>query len=366
MKGTVQLIQANDDRHVLELPRQLELGFILAASSGGGRLKSQIVHPIDFTTICSIKALNSAWKKFSRCKKSRIDVSEFQKYLAKNINEIHQLLRTGEYTHGSYKQFKICDPKQRIIHKAMVQDRLVHQAIVSAVEPVFEEQFIYDSYSCRINKGTHAGVARLQLFLRRASHNNTEKVYVLKCDVRQFFASIDHKILIRLIEQKISDKQTLDLLKIIISSHYSSDNKGIPLGNVTSQLFANIYLHELDWFMKQKLGIKYYLRYCDDFVVISTNKEYLQSLIESIRQFLSSQLKLELHPNKVSIRPWDQGIDFLGYVSRPYVTSVRNKTKCRMLSRVNEGNISSYLGVCSHADGYRLSQIAKLVAWERQ
>jgi retron-type reverse transcriptase len=248
----------------------------------------------------------------------------------------------------------------------MVQDRLVHQAIVSAVEPVFEEQFIYDSYSCRINKGTHAGVARLQLFLRRASHNNTEKVYVLKCDVRQFFASIDHKILIRLIEQKISDKQTLDLLKIIISSHYSSDNKGIPLGNVTSQLFANIYLHELDWFMKQKLGIKYYLRYCDDFVVISTNKEYLQSLIESIRQFLSSQLKLELHPNKVSIRPWDQGIDFLGYVSRPYVTSVRNKTKCRMLSRVNEGNISSYLGVCSHADGYRLSQIAKLVAWERQ
>ncbi len=148
-------------------------------------------------------------------------------------------------------------------------------------------------------------------------------------------------------------------------SHGAELGKGIPLGNVTSQLFANIYLHELDWFMKQTLGIKYYLRYCDDFVVISTDRNYLQSLIEPIRQFLSGVLKLELHPDKLSIRSWDQGVDFLGYVLRPHAVSIRTKTKRRMLQRVNEANLSSYLGICSHADSYELAVLMRLVAWSR-
>ncbi len=269
------------------------------------------------------------------------------------------------YEHGRYQPFKICDPKQRQIHKANVRDRLVHQAVVSAIEPLFERRFIYDSYSCRVGKGTHAGVARLGLFLRQASHNNTKKVYVLKCDVRQFFASIDHEILMKQIEAKISDEQALQLLRTILLSHNAETGKGIPLGNVTSQLFANIYLHELDWFMKQTLGIKRYLRYCDDFVVVSTNQFYLQSLIESIRQFLMSTLRLELHPTKVSIRSWDQGVDFLGYVLRPHATSIRTKTKRRMLARVNQDNLSSYTGVCSHSNGYRLTQIVALIAWQK-
>lgn len=290
-------------------------------------------------------------------------MAEFQKNLAKIIIKIHNLLVSGKYTHGTYKQFKICDPKQRTIHKATVADRLVHQAIVSAIEPVFDKRFIYDSYSCRIGKGTHAGVQRLNLFLRQVSCNNTQKVYVLKCDVRQFFASIDHDILIQLIEKRINEKQTLNLIKIIINSHYSTDGKGIPLGNVTSQLFANIYLHELDWFIKQILGIKYYLRYCDDFVIVSTDKLYLQSLIELIRLFLANKLKLELHPNKISIRSWSQGIDFLGYVSRPHCITVRTKTKSRMLVRASEDNLSSYLGVCVHGNCYRLAQLVKILAW---
>lgn len=143
--------------------------------------------------------------------------------------------------------------------------------------------------------------------------------------MRQFFASIDHAILVRLIEARIGDVKTLQLLRTILRSHGADAGKGIPLGNVTSQLFANIYLHELDWFMKQKLGIKYYLRYCDDFAIIPTDKPYLQSLIEPIRQFLATELKLELHPVKVSIRPWSQGVDFLGYVLRPKATSIRRK-----------------------------------------
>lgn len=293
-------------------------------------------------------------------------MAEFHKNLTHNINTLHNLLVSGHYRHSDYQMFKICDPKQRTIHKATVSDRLVHQAIVSAIEPAFEGKFIYDSYSCRVGKGTHAGVSRLNLFLRQVSHNNSQRVYALKCDIRQFFASIDHEILIELIQNKISDVRTLDLIKIIIDSHSSTVGKGIPLGNVTSQLFANIYLHELDWFMKQTLGIKHYIRYCDDFVVISTDKSYLLSLIKPIRQFLSNELKLELHPNKISIRPWNQGIDFLGYVSRPHGTTVRTKTKRRMLKRVEENNLSSYLGICEHGDCYELSQLVTIIAWSKR
>jgi RNA-directed DNA polymerase len=313
----------------------------------------------------TIKALNLAWKKFSIGKKSRLDVVDYQKQLGRNVQHLNKTLLTGTYRHGIYQPFTICDPKTRRIHKATVRDRVVHQAIVSAIEPLFEKRFIYDSYSCRVGKGTHAGVARLGLFLRQASRNKTRKVYALKCDVRQFFASIDHGILMHFIEKRIDDERTLELLRTIVLSHGEETGRGIPLGNVTSQLFANIYLHELDWFMKQTLGIKHYLRYCDDFVIISTDEDYLNSLIEIVRKFLAGQLKLELHPNKVSISSWDQGIDFLGYVSRPYATSICTKTKRRMFARINDDNISSYLGICMHANAYRLSQVAQLRAWSR-
>ena len=141
--------------------------------------------------------------------------------------------------------------------------------------------------------------------------------------------------------------------------------RGIPLGNVTSQLFANIYLHELDWFMKQTLGVRRYIRYCDDFVVVSHDKQYLESLIEPIRIFLGIVLKLELHPHKVTVCSWEQGIDFLGSVFRPHAITLRTKTKRRMVARVTQRNLSSYMGICAHADAYRLGQVAQLVAWQR-
>lgn len=367
MKGTVKLIQAHNDRNVLKLPRQLELNLAFSVKAvGGGRISRNAVHSFDFTTISSEKALYAAWKKFSVGKKSRIDVAEYQKHLKINISNLYTDLLSGIYEHGKYQPFTICDPKTRKIHKATVRDRLVHQAVVSAIEPLFEKRFIYDSYSCRIGKGTHSGVARLSLFLRQASYNNTQKVYVLKCDVWQFFASIDHEILMRQIEARIDDEQTLQLLRTILLSHNAETGKGIPLGNVTSQLFANIYLHELDWFVKQTMGVKHYLRYCDDFVVISTDKDYLESIIDPIKQFLGDNLRLELHPNKVSIRSWDQGIDFLGYVLRPYATIIRTKTKKRMLVRVTSENISSYLGICSHANGHELSDLVKNISWNGQ
>jgi retron-type reverse transcriptase len=352
----------------LNCPGNLSWGlFFLTspASAGGGQLRSQLIHTVDFSTISSIKALNLAWKKFSSGKKSRVDVAEYQKQLKININNLYVDIASGNYEHGKYQPFMICNPKQRQIHKATVRDRLVHQVIVSAIEPLFERQFIYDSYSCRVGKGTHAGVRRFRTFLGQASCNNTQKVYVLKCDVRKFFASIDHETLLRLITRRITDEAILELVRTIVLSHGAETGKGIPLGNVTSQLFANIYLHELDWFIKQTLGIKHYLRYCDDFVIVSTDKSYLQSLIDPIRSFLKYELRLDLHPTKVSIRPWSLGVDFLGHVLLPHATMLRTKTKSRMLARVTEQNLSSYLGICSHVQAYRVSQVVQLVAWQR-
>jgi len=320
---------------------------------------------VDFSDISSTVALRAAWRKFARGKKSRPDVQTYQKRLGGNIARLHRKLDLGVYHHGRYQPFMICDPKQRQIHKATVEDRLVHRAIVTAIEPLFEKHFIYDSYSCRIGKGTHAGVVRLHTFLRRASSNRHRKTYALKCDIKQFFASIDHEILLRHIERRIQDEPTLELLRSVILSHGEHVGKGIPLGNVTSQLFANIYLHELDWFVKQALGVRYYARYCDDFVIVSTDKEYLSSLISPLRQFLSEELHLELHPRKVTIRSWDQGIDFLGHVLRPHATTIRTKTKRRMLAKVTEHNLSSYQGICSHVNEYHLRQLLQVVAWGR-
>lgn len=292
-------------------------------------------------------------------------MAEYQKDLRSNLVALHKTLVSGEYSHRPYQQFTIHDPKQRQIHKATVADRIVHQAIVTAIELLFEQRFIYDSYSCRVSKGTHAGVRRLQSFLRQASKNSTQKVYVLKCDVRKYFASVDHEILLRLIARRVENDEILELIRTIILSHGAATGTGIPLGNITSQLFANIYLHELDWFMKQTLSVKRYARYCDDFVVVSTDRIYLQNLIAPISRSLQTELQLDLHPTKVSIGSWDQGVDFLGYILRPHATTLRAKTRRRMLARATKQNLSSYLGLCSHAEAYHLSQIVRLSAWQR-
>lgn len=320
----------------------------------------------DITDITSIKALTAAWQKFSRGKTSRFDVIAYQKDLKTNILQLHQTVSSGQYRHGPYHAFTIHDPKQRRIHKATVQDRLMHQAIVSAIEPAFERRFIHDSYSCRKGKGTHAGVARLQVFLRRTSGNNTKKAYALKCDISRYFASIDHEILMHLIARRVHDEATLELIRTVLLSHGDEVGRGFPLGNVTSQLFANIYLHELDWFVKQHLRVSQYVRYCDDFVIVSTDQAYLGSLITPIRRFLQTQLLLDLHPAKVTIRSWAQGVDFLGYVLRPQAITLRTKTRRRMITKVTKHNLSSYIGLCAHAQAHHVSQLLRTIAWERE
>ncbi|OGI72639.1 hypothetical protein A3J61_00655 [Candidatus Nomurabacteria bacterium RIFCSPHIGHO2_02_FULL_38_15] len=259
-----------------------------------------------------------------------------------------------------YRSFSVHDPKERIIHSAEVCDRVVHQALVSTIEPLFEKFFIDDSFSCRLNKGSHAGVDRLNKFIKKVTKNGRTKAYVLKCDIRKFFDSIDHLILLKIIEKYVQDEKTIWLIKSIILGFEKSSGKGLPLGNVTSQLFGNIYMHVFDHYVKHNLKIKYYVRYCDDFVLVNTNKRYLEDLIPKMDNFLQKELLLKIHPNKISLRKVSQGIDFLGYVIFPHHKILRTSTKQRILKKwksgLNEAQQNSYLGVLVHAKSFKIRQ----------
>lgn len=318
---------------------------------------------IIFEKIISLENLFSAWEEFKKGKRNKKDVMAFEYQLEENIFHLHKELRTRTYTHGAYTDFFIQDPKQRHIHKALVRDRIVHHALFSVLYPLFDPTFIYDSYACRKKKGTHKGINRLRQFLRKASDNNTKECVILKCDVKKFFASVNHEVLISLIAKRIKDERTMWLIKEIIESF----PRGIPIGNLTSQLFANVYMNELDQFVKHTLKIRYYMRYNDDFVMVSNLRDELENWLLQIRHFLSEKLKLELHPNKIVLRTYPQGIDFLGYVQFPHYRVLRTKTKWRILKKISQGtgeqSLHSYLGVLSHANTHTLSELIKNLFW---
>lgn len=276
---------------------------------------------------------------------------------------MHPELKNKTYQHSDYTSFCITDPKSRHIHKACVRDRIVHHAIYRVLYPIFNPIFVDDSYSCRNKKGTHKAVKRLEKFSRIVSKNYTKPCWTLKCDIKKYFSSVNHQVLYDLIKRNLKDKQVLWLISEIISSFHSEIQRerervkrGVPIGNLTSQLFANIYLNELDQFVKHRLKVKFYLRYCDDFVILENDLVELEKLIPEIKYFLYSKLKLELHPNKIIIRKLNQGIDFLGYVVLPHYRVLRTKTKRRMLKKANEGNMQSYLGLIKHCSSYGLRQ----------
>ena len=322
-----------------------------------------------FKEIISLGNLFSAWREFKKGKRNKIDIQQFEFNLEDNLFKLHLELSAKIYQHSHYTAFNVCDPKPRRIHKAIVRDRVLHHAIFRILYPIFDKSFIFDSYSCRTGKGTHRAVKRLEKFCQQLSKNNTKNIFALKCDIKKFFASVDQEILLELIKKKIVDKNAVWLIKKIIKSFKS----GLPLGNVTSQLFANIYLNELDQFVKHMLKAKYYLRYCDDFIILSDNAGYLQNLIPAINNFLQENLNLCLHPNKIIIRKYRQGVDFLGYVVLPYYKILRTKTKKRMFKKIEkkfkdleEGLISkessnqslqSYFGILKHCEGYKIKKI---------
>ncbi|OIO48075.1 MAG: hypothetical protein COY09_01195 [Candidatus Portnoybacteria bacterium CG_4_10_14_0_2_um_filter_39_11] len=322
-----------------------------------------------FEQIISLDNLILAWHAFRRGKSQKLDVQRFEFNLEDNLFKLHCELKDETYRHGKYFAFWIRDPKLRRIHKARVRDRVLHHAIFRVLYPIFDKQFIFDSYSCRLAKGTHRAVGRLQQFIRRESQNRTRSCFVLKCDVKKFFDSIDHAILLDLVAREVSDKNVLWLVGEIIDSFAVAPGKGLPLGNITSQLLASIYLNELDRFVKHSLKTKYYLRYCDDFIILSANRSDFDKLVKVVNNFLGQKIGLLLHPAKVEIRDYRQGIDFLGYVSFPHYCVLRTTTKRRMFRKLRQkleawqqGRVKcesfcqsrqSYLGLLSHCSAHK-------------
>jgi RNA-directed DNA polymerase len=237
------------------------------------------------------------WNQFKHGKHKRKDIQIFERYIEDHIFQLRDELLKLRYRHGRYSQFYVTDPKQRLISKAIIKDRLVHQVVYGILTEIFDKNFIFHSLSSRIGKGTHFGVAHLKNMIRKVSANGTRHCYALKMDIKRFFDSVDHKILKNLLRKHIHDEKFLKIIDTIIDSFSANEKqKGIPLGNVTSQLFANVYLHELDNFIKHELRERYYLRYCDDFIILSSDECYLNCLITRVVEFLAKNLKLELHP----------------------------------------------------------------------
>ncbi len=330
---------------------------------GGGvqrilRRKKLLRHTLN--DISSIENLLAAWREFEPGKRSKRDVQDFSVRLIDNLFELQETLRNGTYTHGPYEQFTVNDPKTRTIHKASVRDRILHRAIYRLLYPFFDATFISDSYSCRLSKGTHRAIAKFMCASRKVSRNQTHTVWVLKVDVRKFFASINHNILLDLLRIEAFDQKLMALLEGIVRSFSVRPGQGLPLGNLTSQLFSNIYLNQLDQFVKHGLKVEHYIRYADDFVLLSRDLGSLENLIEPLRAFLSDILGLDIHPDKIWIKSLASGADFLGWVHFPHHRVLRASTKRRIvrsiLTATSEKSLQSYLGLLKHGNAFELQQ----------
>jgi retron-type reverse transcriptase len=282
-----------------------------------------------------------------------------------NILMLRHELLNKTYRHGLYEEFKISDPKPRIIHKATVRDRLLHHAIYRILYPFFDRLFISDSYSCRRGKGTYKSVNQFKKYARKVSRNNSRTVWILKGDIRKFFANIDHAILKKILEKYIKDKNSIWVLGEIIDS-FSTKNfpeVGLPLGNLTSQLLVNVYMNEFDQFVKHELKARYYIRYADDFVILSQDKSVLEKQLPQVSDFLKNHLSLFLNPDKVFIKTLASGVDFLGWINFPHHRVLRSASKRRMFKKLKHNNsretVDSYLGLLKHGNTYKLRQILR-------
>lgn len=300
-----------------------------------------------YSGLCSFKNLELAFKKAKKGKSKMPYVKEFEANLQEELNKLKQELESQTYKPRPLKRFIIRDPKTRTIHASDFRDRVVHHALINIIGPIFEKRFIHDSYASRINKGTHNAILRFDKFKRKVSNNgrlvknafnnNSVQGYVLKADIRHYFDNVDHDVLLKIVKRKIKDKKIIWLIKQILNNFDSKiKGKGMPLGNLTSQFFANVYLNELDYFVKHNLKAKYYIRYVDDFVILHEQKNILEDYKQRINYYLLNNLKLELHPEKSSIFPLRKGVTLLGYRNFYHYRLLRKSNLRKFERNLNE------------------------------
>ena len=319
-----------------------------------------------YPEIYSIRNLFLAWRKARKHKTRKDYVVEFETNLKENLLQLYKELKDETYQPEPLKTFILRDPKTRRISKSAFRDRVVHHAIVRVVEPIFEKVFIYDSCANRVDKGNLFALKRFDNFKRKVTNNLKSEAFCLKADIKHYFQEVNHKILIGIIRKKIKDERVIRLIEKILENYYSNDGKGMPLGNLTSQFFANVYLNELDYFVKHKLGAKYYIRYVDDFVILHESKEQLEIWKEQINEFLRQELKIMLHNEKSRVISLSRGVDFVGFRNFYHHRLLRKRNVRKILMKIKlfkEGIITteklleSYQGWQAYAkwaNSYRL------------
>jgi len=359
----------------------------------------------------NIIPLEDLFKAYYSCRKNKrntINALAFELNLEEELIQLKEELESGRYAISSSIAFVVDKPVKREIFAANFRDRVVHHLVIQKMNSVFEPHFIYDSYACRKSKGTHFGIGRVDGFIRKCSKNYTQDCYVLKLDIKGFFMHINKSILYTKIETLFiskyngADKQLyLNLCKIILFNEpvnnaiikgnlnnwdnlpkdksllAAKPGYGLPIGNLTSQVFANVYMSSLDHFVKHQLGIRYYGRYVDDFVLVNTKKNYLKSLIPRIAKFLKTELHLKLHPKKIYLQHYSKGVSYIGGFIKPNRIYVSKRTKGNFYNAIHYQNkllehtinpnnaekqlflssMNSYLGILGHYKSYKLRKL---------
>lgn len=321
-----------------------------------------------FEDICRFENLCGAYYQARKGKRQSPTVAYFETKWEHYLLKMEHSLRTKTYRPGAYTTFYIHDPKKRMISAAPFFDRVVHHALCQVIEPIFDRTFIYHTYANRSGKGTHAAIRQCQKYARQFP-------YVLKADIKKYFPSIHHATLKGLVRRKIKCRDTLWLVDLIIDhsnpqeriwDYFPGDNLfspvrekiGLPMGNLTSQFFANLYLSPLDHYVKESLGIEGYIRYVDDFLVFGIEKGKLQEVKHRIDVFLKDQLRLMLHPKKSHVFPVATGIPFLG--QRVYLTHRKlQQQNVRRLRKRMRYDIQAFMDKALSADEFE----CKLNAW---
>jgi len=312
----------------------------------------------DALQLFSYENIYRQYLKCRRHKRGTINALKFEINCEENLLDLKRQLNEKTYYPSRSVCFMVVKPKAREIFAADFRDRIVHHILVSYLERIWEPKFIFDSYACRKNKGIHRGVKRLQDFIRKVTKNGSRKAYFLKLDIENFFMSIDKDTLYSLIAEKVRDERVIWLAKVLIyhdctkdyflkgdrgylkkitphkSLFYAEVGKGLPIGNLTSQFFANVYLNQLDQFIKHHLKCRYYLRYCDDFVMLSEERDRLLKWRDGIEEFLKYRLKLRLNHKRQSLQTVSNGIDFLGYIVRRNYILVRRRVVNNLKSKL--------------------------------
>ena len=337
----------------------------------------------------SYRNIYNNYLKCRRNKRNSINALRFEINAEENVLKLQRELRNKTYRPSRSILFAATKPKLREIFAADFRDRVVHHILISEMEKTWERIFIHDSYACREGKGTHKAVVRLQKFLRSITRNGKRKAYYLQLDIKDFFITINKGILYDLVRARLKQSDLLWLAESVIfwdcTSSYvqrgdrsilssippnktlfgKENRQGLPIGNLTSQFFANIYLNELDQFAKHVLKAKYYLRYVDDFVILSRNMKELEDFRGKVQCFLSDRLRLQLHPRRQKLLPVSAGIDFLGYIVRQDYTLVRRRVINNLKAKLRikhvdpeklRSTIASYLGHFKWANSYHLTE----------